>query len=186
MNGAGNRSSGQTGPASRLIRQRKRTDYCQLHLSSPFYRGQGPRLAYPALDNPRRNRIIPMNEMALFLGQRRPAFWVICCLILLVAEGFASADATKGHKNKRSLRSPFGNLRRGLSHAAFGIQLQWEVWLPVPLSHVQRLRRGHLLCSLSARRMSRSASRLAMVSRLSCSALPRQRPNCSFIRPSFR
>ena len=96
---------------SRLIRQRKRTDYCQLHLSSPFYRGQGPRLAYPALDNPRRNRIIPMNEMALLLGQRRPAFWVICCLILLVAEGFASADATKGHENKRSLRSPFGNLR---------------------------------------------------------------------------
>ena len=37
-----------------------------------------------------------MNEMALLLGQRRPAFWVICCLILLVAEGFASADATKG------------------------------------------------------------------------------------------
>ena len=62
MNGAGNRSSGQTGPASRLIRQRKRTDYCQLHLSSPFYRGQGPRLAYPALDNPRRNRIIPSSR----------------------------------------------------------------------------------------------------------------------------
>ena len=124
MNGAGNRSSGQTGPASRLIRQRKRTDYCQLHLSSPFYRGQGPRLAYPALDNPRRNRIIPMNEMALLLGQRRPAFWVICCLILLVAEGFASADATKGHKNKRSLRSPFGNLRRGHSHVAWFLLLQ--------------------------------------------------------------
>ena len=25
--------------------------------------------------------------------------------------GFASAEATKGHENKRSLRSPFGNLR---------------------------------------------------------------------------
>ena len=36
---------------------------------------------------------------------------VLCVLILHVAEGFASADATKGHENKRSLRSPFGNLR---------------------------------------------------------------------------
>ena len=28
------------------------------------------------------------------------------------AGGIASAEATKGHENKRSLRSPFGNLRR--------------------------------------------------------------------------
>ena len=27
---------------------------------SQFYRGPGPRLAYPALDNPRRNRISPI------------------------------------------------------------------------------------------------------------------------------
>ena len=40
------------------------------------------------------------------------AGFVLCVLILHVAEGFASADATKGHENKRSLRSPFGNLRR--------------------------------------------------------------------------
>ena len=60
------------------------------------------------------------------------AGFVLCVLILHVAEGFASADAagaakktclmlkvkhfasadaTKGHENKRSLRSPFGNLR---------------------------------------------------------------------------
>ena len=70
----GTGQAGRPGQRRALIRQRKRTDYCQLHLSSPFYRGQGPRLADPALDNPRRNRIIPMNEMALLLGQRRPAF----------------------------------------------------------------------------------------------------------------
>lgn len=180
MNGAGNRSSGQTGPASRLIRQRKRTDYCQLHLSSPFYRGQGPRLAYPALDNPRRNRIIPMNEMALLLGSAALLSVVLCCLVSFVAGGFAPAGATGGFPI-----APL-TLRRGLSHAAFGVKLQQEVCLPGFVSYVQRLCRGHLLCSLSARRMSRSASRLAMVSRLSCSALPRQRPNCSFIRPSFR
>lgn len=150
MNGAGNRSSGQTGPASRLIRQRKRTDYCQLHLSSPFYRGQGPRLAYPALDNPRRNRIIPMNEMALLLGQRRPAVSSSLLLGFFCGRRFRSCGSDRG-LSARPL-DPF----------------------------------GYLLCSLSARRMSRSASRLAMVSRLSCSALPRQRPNCSFIRPSFR
>ena len=34
------------------------------------------------------------------------------------AGGFASAEATKGHENKRSLRSPFGNLRRGRSHVS--------------------------------------------------------------------
>ena len=150
MNGAGNRSSGQTGPASRLIRQRKRTDYCQLHLSSPFYRGQGPRLAYPALDNPRRNRIIPMNEMALLLGQRRPAVSSSLLLDFFCGRRFRSCGSDRGLSDRPL--DPF----------------------------------GHLLCSLSARRMSRSASRLAMVSRLSCSALPRQRPNCSFIRPSFR
>ena len=96
MNGAGNRSSGQTGPASRLIRQRKRTDYCQLHLSSPFYRGQGPRLAYPALDNPRRNRIIPLNEMALLWGSAALLSVVLCCLVSFVAGGFAPAGATGG------------------------------------------------------------------------------------------
>ena len=37
-----------------------------------------------------------MNEMALLWGSAAPLFWVICCLILLVAESFASADATKG------------------------------------------------------------------------------------------
>ena len=38
-----------------------------------------------------------MNEMALPFGAALPRFfWVICCLILLVAESFASADATKG------------------------------------------------------------------------------------------
>lgn len=178
MNGAGNRSSGQTGPASRLIRQRKRTDYCQLHLSSPFYRGQGPRLAYPALDNPRRNRIIPMNEMALLLGSTALLSVVLCCLISFVAGGFAPAGATGGF--------PIAPLTPSARTLPCCFWIQREVWLPVPLSHVQRLRRGYLLCSLSARRMSRSASRLAMVSRLSCSALPRQRPNCSFIRPSFR
>ena len=42
---------------------------------------------------------------------RGAAGFVLCVLILHVTEGFASADATKGHENKRSLRSPFGNLR---------------------------------------------------------------------------
>ena len=34
-----------------------------------------------------------------------------CDLIFLVAEGFASADATRGHENRRSLRSPSRPLR---------------------------------------------------------------------------
>ena len=60
-----------------------------------------------------------MNEMALLWGSAALLSVVLCCLISFVAESFASADATKGHKNKRSLRSPFGNLRRGLSHVAW-------------------------------------------------------------------
>ena len=183
MNGAGNRSSGQTGPASRLIRQRKRTDYCQLHLSSPFYRGQGPRLAYPALDNPRRNRIIPMNEMALLWGSAAHWLMVICYLFAFVAEGIATAVATKGLSD-RPLET-FGAFTPMLLGFFCGRKFR-SCGSDRGLSARPLDPFGHLLCSLSARRMSRSASRLAMVSRLSCSALPRQRPNCSFIRPSFR
>ena len=50
---------GSSGP-TRCIKQRKRTDYCQLILSSPFLRGQGPRLAYHPSDNPRRNQYTPI------------------------------------------------------------------------------------------------------------------------------
>ena len=51
---------GSSGP-TRCIKQRKRTDYCQLILSSPFLRGQGPRLAYHAPDDPRRNQCTPLS-----------------------------------------------------------------------------------------------------------------------------
>ena len=40
--------------------------------------------------------------------------WLILlpCRAVSLRRGIASAEATKGHENKRSLRSPFGNLRR--------------------------------------------------------------------------
>ena len=111
----GTGQAGRPGQRRALIRQRKRTDYCQLHLSSPFYRGQGPRLAYPALDNPRRNRIIPMNEMALLWGSAALLSVVLCCLISFVAGGFAPAGATGGFPiapltpSARTLPCCFGN-----------------------------------------------------------------------------
>ena len=37
-----------------------------------------------------------MNEMALLWGSAALLSVVLCCLISFVAEGFASADATKG------------------------------------------------------------------------------------------
>ena len=37
--------------------------------------------------------------------------FIFILLVRLWGRGFASAEATKGHENKRSLRSPFGNLR---------------------------------------------------------------------------
>ena len=41
---------GPSGADGRLIKQQKRTDYCQLIFKSyPFYRGQAPRPAIPAL-----------------------------------------------------------------------------------------------------------------------------------------
>ncbi len=46
--------------------------------------------------------------------------------------------------------------------------------------------RGYLLFCRRARRMSRSASRWAAASRLSCACLPLHRPSCSFMRPSLR
>lgn len=55
---------GSSGP-TRCIKQRKRTDYCQLILSSPFLRGQGPRLAYHAPDDPRRNQCTPLSMARL-------------------------------------------------------------------------------------------------------------------------
>lgn len=112
-NDAGNRPRRQVGPTRRLIRQRLQNKIRQLHLFPRFYRGLGPRLAYPVSNTP-------------------------------VETGSAPCH---------------------LTHSAHHF---------------------YLLFSRNARRISRSASRLAMVSRLSCSALPLHNPSCIFIRPSFR
>lgn len=62
------------------------------------------------------------------------AGFVLCVLILHVAEGFASADANKGHENKRSLRSPFGNLRAPMLldfHCCFWARLRTRfIYIP--------------------------------------------------------
>ena len=44
--------------------------------------------------------------------------FIFILIVRLWGRGFASAEATKGRENKRSLRSPFGNLRRGRSHVS--------------------------------------------------------------------